>query len=1245
MRRFVPHLVAAVAGITPLYAYAELRPIAAQSGATTSIAFDSSELRYSLVAQSDYTVAYSLDLDDPQVASGMLRVEASVDGGPAVTVISHAGTRYRTSGGAVLDPEAVAAIAAAQLVEHHVQGDDVVLVFREQPGGHPLEKTFHLSLAGSALRISMSSAATFGADGYAGVSLGHAEGIAGARVLRLPFLPEPIALLPDGNVLSAIVDPTLSSSVRVDRWLGVANTGEVFAHARTTSEPDTAGVAAPLSETCFVTLAPNLPAAYPAVVDTPSPYRSELSRRLVMDVWNLHRSFSVPEGVTLEWESPENGDAQVSLRYADLNGACGDGVLIVVRHNDVAIERIPVPNGQTAEQLWQHDVSLQPGDEIRVELLRNGDNGCDSTRLGLVIGAPSDTYDAETDFSSTQGQRGFSYLETVDGVDTPMTFDTASATWTGAGAYSMIGPGAAHPGQGNTAFRDARNMVRRYREYGMTDLAIIFHVWQRWGYDEGLPDHHPANPAFGSGPEMAAFVEEAKQAGMLLSLHENYTDMYPDNPPDYPNPLWDPSAIALDMNGNPVLGWYQEATGQQAFRIAARSMRSFADSESAAIAADYAPNASYLDVGPGWSPALGLDHDATKNAIPTLADCYAASVELFAAMKAAYQGPLFGEGGEGPERFDTYFAGAVDGVERQIESRRRAIVAPDYELSVVRPRMLNHGMGYYSRYFVEQAQANVSLQDVDLDQYRASEIAFGHAGFLGDSVSGVPNWMQVHAPEYWLLQALQSRYADAVLQTVAYESNGQTMGLEEALRANLDLSGAHLRVDYESGLSVWINRDSPQRSAGSVSDFSHEQGHRGWRYVERNGASTSLLSWYPAAQVWRGGAPYLIVGQHLVHPDGAAAERVFTVPDGGTMQIRGSVEDADTSCGDGVVASVLHEDIVIWQCALPEDPGAPCSNFDLARQVAAQDSIALRVEQKANNSCDSTLFGAELTWSDAADHDWTVTTAEGNVVLPPSGFFAQDASGFRAATRRLPSGEVVDWVSGNEYSFARSRNGSPQSIGDMVTDGAIAVVPGVHGDDLHAVGLLTASRSAGSLLSVSTRCDANLRFVDDHAALITVRALESGPSVDVTWGALPGAWRAVLESSPDAVQLFAADEGGNPVGAPTSLATNADGDLVLSALAPDQHYRIVLSPDCGDGGCGVDGGADGGTDGEVNVDGGDAGSDGDAGGSGSGAGGSSGGSASDEGCGCRTACEAPGTALWWMLVVVLTVSRRMARGV
>ncbi|MBI5482505.1 MAG: hypothetical protein HY906_26855 [Deltaproteobacteria bacterium] len=313
-----------------------------------------------------------------------------------------------------------------------------------------------------------------------------------------------------------------------------------------------------------------------------------------------------------------------------------------------------------------------------------------------------------------------------------------------------------------------------------------------------------------------------------------------------------------------------------------------------------------------------------------------------------------------------------------------------------------------------------TVAQLDVDQARATQIAFGHAGFLGDSVADVGHWIRLHAPEYYLMQALQSRYADATVAGVQYHDGSAWHGLQSALRARLPLERARLEIGYAAGPRLWVNRDSARGAAGSLADFSHEQGGGGWRYFYDQGGTLTPMTWDPGAQCWRGPGTFLLICNGVMHPEGAAPVRTFTVPVTGTVTVEGRVQDADTSCGDGVVASIRRGAQVLWQCALPET-GSPCSTFAFDLAATLGDVLAFRVDQGANNWCDSTVFTARVSWDDGQGHDWAIATLDGAVTLPPSGFFAEDASGFRAATMRLPGDAVVDHVASPEYA-ARARS-------------------------------------------------------------------------------------------------------------------------------------------------------------------------------------------------------------------------------
>ena len=110
--------------------------------------------------------------------------------------------------------------------------------------------------------------------------------------------------------------------------------------------------------------------------------------------------------------------------------------------------------------------------------------------------------------------------------------------------------------------------------------------------------------------------------------------------------------------------------------------------------------------------------------------------ELFQFMRDTHGGPLFGEG---TNHF--YWAGRCDGVEAQVAGGEDHVPLLDFDLLKIHPQMVNHGMGYYERWFrhgydIDWGRDTGSMEQID--KYRAQELAYGHAGFVGAGRNGQP---------------------------------------------------------------------------------------------------------------------------------------------------------------------------------------------------------------------------------------------------------------------------------------------------------------------------------------------------------------------------------------------------------------------------------------------------------------------------------------------------------------------------
>jgi len=194
--------------------------------------------------------------------------------------------------------------------------------------------------------------------------------------------------------------------------------------------------------------------------------------------------------------------------------------------------------------------------------------------------------------------------------------------------------------------------------------------------------------------------------------------------------------------------------------------------------------------------------DSFKNVVANTKD-------LFNFIHETYKGPLFGEGGYYWGRYDSYYAGDVDGVARQIERGLNCDVIPDYELKIIRPLMANHGMGYYDRFFPTSSFSEINY---NYDAYRATEIAYGHAGFIDCKFSSrllfPPEHQMLKVKEYYLMQQLQKQYLRPDVDVeVEYLVGERYLGLDDALREDIDFKDVRLRLQYDNGLEIYVNRN------------------------------------------------------------------------------------------------------------------------------------------------------------------------------------------------------------------------------------------------------------------------------------------------------------------------------------------------------------------------------------------------------------------------------------------------------
>jgi hypothetical protein len=351
-------------------------------------------------------------------------------------------------------------------------------------------------------------------------------------------------------------------------------------------------------------------------------------------------------------------------------------------------------------------------------------------------------------------------------------------------------------------YTDIARELEHLAAIGVKDCVTLIHVWQRSGYDNALPAHLPAMESLGGDPGMKTLVETARRLGHRIALHENYVDYYP----NYEG--FKDLDIALAPDGVRVPAWYNPGTKIQSFAVKPNAILPLAATQSPEIHRRFDTNACYLDVHSAVPPWFHVDARAGEKGAGTFERVWDVHRELFDYERGTHQGPVFGEGNN-----HWYWSGYLDGAEAQFgagwpaNQGRNAPLLVDFDLLRMHPLSVNHGMGYYERWW-DKAVWGASPPVQVLDQYRMQEVLYGHAGFLAQLTWSIPcmAWLEHH-----LLTPVTDRYAGKAPEAISYLVNGRWVGTDAAVKAaKLDQA----RVRYPGGLTLTGNNSSKPMKVG-----------------------------------------------------------------------------------------------------------------------------------------------------------------------------------------------------------------------------------------------------------------------------------------------------------------------------------------------------------------------------------------------------------------------------------------------
>jgi hypothetical protein len=364
----------------------------------------------------------------------------------------------------------------------------------------------------------------------------------------------------------------------------------------------------------------------------------------------------------------------------------------------------------------------------------------------------------------------------------------------------------------NEPFASSRQYIERLRQAGLKNLWVINHVWQRAGYDNQYPDVLPANPDYGGDAGLRAMSQAAAKAGYLFALHENYIDFYPDTP------SWNPEFISLNSDGSMKKAWFNPETEMQSFQTKPSLAAYFLGLFAPRIHSDFSTTASFLDVHSSISPSAAVDYDASAPGAGAFRETLGYYRGLAADLRRIHGGPVSGEGNH-----HFLHAGYFDDVEAQInaggyEARSTGQWLPllmDFELLKLHGLMTPHGVGYYERFFCDEANGSVySAFPLDKTlEYIAAELAYGHGGFIPNPDRS-RDFIRAALLEQRHVFSTQKLVAAVNAVRISYNDRGEEVDASEYIRRHpsgfadrnhADFMG-QVRVEYDNGTIVCVNR-------------------------------------------------------------------------------------------------------------------------------------------------------------------------------------------------------------------------------------------------------------------------------------------------------------------------------------------------------------------------------------------------------------------------------------------------------
>lgn len=384
-----------------------------------------------------------------------------------------------------------------------------------------------------------------------------------------------------------------------------------------------------------------------------------------------------------------------------------------------------------------------------------------------------------------------------------------------------------------------------YSLLGLHNLAIYYFRWSASAEDDNTdqnlgPDWlPPIDP-----PGFVSMVANARYYGHLQSAYTTFAFL-PTSSPMYSSLV---GSISKDAAGNPKLYSQNGVTPLLSLDpFATVALDEYQKLKNIGLNSVYWDVESYGSIGP--SPfGNPLTEEASSPAAKVHREGYAVKKKSFKAARDLLAGPMLGEGSfaDPSTNMEFLWYGYADSVERAINTGSFLAakevpagnilaptnfpIIPEYEWRVAARVQVNHGNGFYDRFFGKSNGSSVvnmttgetimPLTQDARDLYNFFGLMYAHSGSVisngnqqPQNPGGESGFMGFNgtAEAYFMTNALQTMIFRVPVKDILYWYNGAFRTFEDVIFTTENTTTFQhipLHITLENGLKLWFNNSS-----------------------------------------------------------------------------------------------------------------------------------------------------------------------------------------------------------------------------------------------------------------------------------------------------------------------------------------------------------------------------------------------------------------------------------------------------